>query len=468
MPDERRILTVATATATARLGRIGTTSRRCPAASSPHPALAPSTDKPEPSARSALQGKTDLCVQCGLCLPHCPTYALYRIEGESPRGRLALIQGALTGALHADARLSALLDHCLSCQACEAVCPSRVPFGEIMDEARAMLEPARHRTPAARLLRRGLLDGLVPHGAALRLAGRLLRVYQRSGLQAVARRGGLLGARRLADAEALLPPLAPVRRWRSRYAAQPPHRGVVALFIGCVASVADRPNLEAAVRVLTRLGFEVRIPRNQTCCGALHRHEAAPEAERRLARRNLEAFGDSDVPIVSLASGCCAQLVRYGTLLATPGGAAFATRVYDINRFLVESPWPADAQPAPLRARVAVHEPCTLRNALHGQDKPYRLLERIPGLDVIPLGGGAHCCGAAGAHLLHYAEDARRLREPKLQAVHALRPRFVVTSNIGCALHLAAGLRSDPQAPEVLHPVTLLDRQLRAGATRSD
>ncbi len=428
--------------------------------------MTPRTDHPEPSTRSTLPGKTDLCVQCGLCLPHCPTYALYRIEGESPRGRIALIQGALTGALHADARLLALLDHCLSCQACEAVCPSRVPFGEIMDEARATLEPARHRTPAARLLRRGLLDGLVPHGAALRLAGRLLRAYQRSGLQAVARRSGLPGG--LREAEALLPPLAPVRRWRSRYAAQPPRRGAVALFTGCVASVADRPNLEAAVRVLTRLGFEVRIPRNQTCCGALHRHEAAPEAARRLARRNLEAFGDSGVPIVSLASGCCAQLVRYGALLATPEGAAFATRVCDISRFLVESPWPTGVQPAPLHARVAVHIPCTLRNALRGQDQPYRLLERIPGLDVVPLGGGAHCCGAAGTHLLHYAEDARRLREPKLRAIRALHPRFVVTSNIGCALHLAAGLRGEAQAPEVLHPVALLDRQLRAGATRSD
>ncbi len=430
--------------------------------------MTPQTDNPEPGTRSALLSKTDLCVQCGLCLPHCPTYALYRIEGESPRGRIALIQGALTGVLHADARLLALLDHCLSCQACEAVCPSRVPFGEIMDEARTTLEPARHRTPAARLLRRVLLDGLIPHNAALRLAGRLLRVYQRSGLQTVARRGGLPEGLRVADAEALLPPLAPVRRWRSRYAAQPPRRGAVMLFTGCVASVADRPNLEAAVRVLTRLGFEVRIPRNQTCCGALHRHEAAPETAQRLARRNLEAFGDGDVPILSLASGCSAQLIRYGTLLATPGGAAFATRVCDISRFLVENPWPADARPAPLRARVAVHVPCTLRNALHGQDEPYRLLERIPDLDVVPLGGGAYCCGAAGTHLLHYAEDARRLREPKLRAIHALRPRFVVTSNIGCALHLAAGLRGDPQAPEVLHPVALLDRQLRAGATRSD
>lgn len=420
--------------------------------------MPPLSNTPPGDARSLL-AKTDLCVQCGLCLPQCPTYGLFRSEAESPRGRIALIQGSVNGAIGPDAALFAHLDHCLGCEACEAVCPSRVPFGAIMDTARAALEPARHRRPGARLLRRALLDGLVPRPAALRFTARLLRAYQRSGLQRALRRSGLLGTLRIAQAEALLPTLAPVRRWPEFTAARGPRRGSVALVTGCVASVADRPTLEAAVRVLSRLGFDVHIPAAQTCCGALHQHEGRPGRAKHLAQANVTAFGGSGAPVLVLASGCCAQLLRYGDLLGTAQAAGFAARVRDIGQFLVESDWPANVQAAPLRARVAVHEPCTLRNAVRQPDKPYRLLERVPGLELASA-TGAQCCGAGGAHLLHHADDAARLREPTLRAVRALRPHFLVTSNFGCAVHLAAGLREDPQAPQVMHPVTLLERQL--------
>lgn len=416
-----------------------------------------------PLDERALLRMTDRCVQCGLCAPACPTYALSREEAESPRGRIALIQGIACGALAADAHTLAHLDRCLECLACEDVCPSRVSFGTLMDGARALLERSRRRPRRERALRAVLLDG-VARPAALRLAGRALRLYQRSGLRAPARRSGALRGLGLDAPEALLPELAPVRRWHGRIPAQGPRRGTVALFTGCIAAVLDRPTLEAAVRVLTRLGFEVHIPSDQVCCGALHQHEGAPRAAARLARRNLAAFADPEVPIVTLASGCGAHLARYGTVWADDEAAAFAARVHDIHAFLAETPWPEDLPVAPLTARVAVHVPCTLANVLHRADAPRRILSCIPGLEVVALGGGTHCCGAAGAYVLHHPEEARRLREPKLAAVRALRADYLATANIGCALHLAAGLRGEPGAAEVVHPVVLLDRQLRAGA----
>ncbi|MHB1239401.1 MAG: (Fe-S)-binding protein [Gammaproteobacteria bacterium] len=425
------------------------------------------TRPPEGPRAAALLAAADHCVQCGLCLPHCATYAVSRDEGESPRGRIALIQGLLTGRLQAQPRLLAHLDHCLVCRACESVCPSRVPYGTIIDGIRAELEPRRGRSAAQRLLRRVTLDGIVTHRKALHFTVALLRLYQRSGLQIAARRSGLLDRLGLAGLEALLPALPPMRPWKSRYRAHGSSRGTVALFTGCVATVLDRVTLEAAIRVLNRIGFDVTVPAGQACCGALHRHNGASEGARSLARRNLRAFADPALTaVVGVASGCTAELSEYAQLLSDEDDTAFPQRVWDITRFVADTPWPASVTPAPLAARALVHDPCTLTNVLRVPDAPYRLLERIPGLKVDPLPGNAHCCGAAGSQLLTDRAQAQRLLEPKLVALRAARPQFLITSNVGCALHFAGALGHGLNDLELLHPVALLDRQLTAGAQR--
>ena len=428
----------------------------------------------DPSAR--LLARADHCVKCGLCLPHCPTYTLTLDENESPRGRIALLQGLASGALETDERLAGHLDHCLACRACESVCPSGVQYGRILDDGRALLAERRPLRGTARRLH-DLALGLVTHRRRRRALARLLRLYQRSGLRRAVRATGLLrlldlgaGGRRPghrpSDWEAQLPPVPAPPRWQARYPAQGERRATVALFTGCVGEALDGPTLNAAVRVLTRLGYEVLVPPAQTCCGALHQHGGDPHTARRLARDNLAAFADEQITaVVSCASGCGAQLAEYGALdwddaAERDRAEALAGRVVDIGAFLADRDWPVT--PAPLAARALVHEPCTLRNVLHAEAAAYRLLARIPGLDVEPLAGNALCCGAAGSYMLTEPEMARALRAPKLDAVEAGGPDLLVTSNIGCALHLAAGLRERGRpAPEVVHPIVLLDRQLQ-------
>ena len=412
--------------------------------------------------------QTDRCVMCGLCLPHCPTYRETQDEGDSPRGRIALMQSLDRNELDASSpRLAFHLDRCLECRACEAMCPSGVPFGALMDAARARIEPTRPRTRAQRLSRRLAMDVLVPDKRALRLTGRLLRLYQRSGLRYLARTTGLLRAAGLTRADTALPELTGPGRWLRYYPPSAPQRGTVALFTGCVAELADTQTLQASINVLNRLGFGVHVPRGQVCCGAIHQHNGEPERAAELAQRNIDAFAAVEPDaILTTASGCGAMLKEYGTLNHPPreGDAkatAFGARVQDINSFLDARDWAGTVRLAPLRARVAVHLPCSLRNVLKQPDAPNKLLSRIPQIELIPLTDHDRCCGAAGSYVLTQPDMADRLREPHIAAIRAQRPALVVTANVGCAMHLSAGLRAAGVTMEVIHPVVLLERQLR-------
>ena len=391
---------------------------------------------------------------CGMCLPHCPTYQISRDEGESPRGRISLIQGLASGRLELNARLETHLDHCLGCRACEAVCPSGVSYGEIIDGGRALMHGLDETMPALRLL-----NSLVPRPRRLRLAGRILRLLQRSGLQVLARGTGITRAMGLARLDALLPPLAPLPAWQDYYPPVGKQRGTVALFLGCFAEFTDRHTLDATVHILTRFGYGIHIPRRQTCCGALHLHQGDRRIAQHLADCNAAAFNTLQVDaIINTASGCGATLAEYPRNDFPPLDAP----VRDINTFLADLPWPEETRLAPLTKRVAVHDPCSLSHVLHQAKSPYQLLAQIPNLDLIPLPDNQRCCGAAGSYMLTEPEIADRLRDDKIAPLRKLDADILVTSNLGCALHLRAGIRAAGLNVEVMHPVALLAQQLRA------
>ncbi len=417
---------------------------------------------PSAARHSSLLKTTDRCVMCGMCLPHCPTYHLTRDEAESPRGRIALIQGVLSGRLEQTARLETHLDHCLGCRACEAVCPSGVPYGEIIDGARAALSEQAPPAPRWRRLAWGWVTGVISDRRRLYRAARALRFYQRSGLRRLARLTGLTRRGSLGRLDALLPPLPTPRAWPAQLPAQTEPRGEVGLFLGCVSDVADRATLDAAARLLTRLGYRVHLPEGQTCCGALHLHQGDPATAQALAQRNRAAFKAHALEtIISVASGCGATLAEY------PGqnGAALGAPVRDISAFLHGVSWPEDIRFAPLRKKVAVQDPCSLTHVLRQNQAPYSLLARIPEIELIALPDNRRCCGAAGSYMLTQPAMAEKLRDEKIAALKASGAEILLTSNIGCALHLRAGLRAAGMEIEVMHPIALLARQLRTAGT---
>jgi glycolate oxidase iron-sulfur subunit len=380
----------------------------------------------DPVAR--LQALAEQCVLCGLCLPHCPTYSLDRVESEGPRGRIRLAAGLASGRLAADRPDNWRgLDHCLGCRRCEAVCPADVQYGELLVEARRL---QRTRQPVA--IRQRLLEGLVARPRLLALATSGLRR-----LRPLLPRN--LRQRVPPSAPPRLAPLAPATVAR---------RGSVALFLGCIARDADGPVHAAAVRVLTGLGWDVHVPQAQGCCGALHRHAGAAEAESDLAARTAAAFADPGLSAVLVsASGCFDSVQR-----ALTGRVA----VHELLEFVAADPATADL---PLRNRaetVALHVPCTQATVVGAAAAASRVLGMIPGLQVIPLAGGHGCCGAAGSHMLLEPKRAAALRAPLLDAAEASGAATLCSGNIGCRLHVQQGLTARGGTMAVRHPIELL------------
>lgn len=420
----------------------------------------PASAEPATSLVESIRTAADLCVKCGLCLPHCPTYGMSADEGESPRGRIALMQALADGALPAAGRLEFHLDRCLGCRACERVCPSKVEYGRLIEAGRT-LAAAQHPRP-----RRRWLSRMIAGGAFVRAAP-ALRLYQRSGLQRLLRRSGLLKKTGLQRMDDLLPPLSAPLRLRPYHAPAAPRRGEVALFAGCMGAALEQDALRAAIGLLNGLGYGVHVPAAQACCGALHRHAGDAAGATELARRNIAAFNALPIEAITyLASGCGAALTEYPRWLENDGNApTFGATPIDLCSLLARIEWPSDLIPRPLRARALVHEPCSLRNVLRAGEAPYRLLRRIPGLSVEPLPGNARCCGGAGATLIEQPDLADALRTDKVAALKTATEggrehTILVTSNPGCALQLVAGIRADGIDVEVMHPATLLWRQL--------
>lgn len=391
-----------------------------------------------------LSRATDLCVKCGLCLPHCPTYGKTLDESESPRGRLGLIQAWANDQLPATPALLGHIDNCLLCRSCEAVCPAQVPYGSIVDEFRAITAPLQSKPLAAQVKSQAV---------ALSLRSPGLQRLSRP-LRGVLAKSGLLDAIGLGDSAAGLPEPFKHAPWQGFHPAQGWETARVALFLGCTAELADAQTVTAALRLLNRLGVSVSVPAGQGCCGAMALHAGKPADADRLRRRNLDAFADSRFDaILTIASGCGAVLKEYA------GAPAFAGKVQDISRFLAGHGWPASAPLQPLPGKALLHTPCSLKNVLKSELPVLDLLRRIPGVRLEALPKTVNCCGAAGTYLLDHPAMAQALRRDILNLAASKAPDYLLTSNVGCAMHLRAGLKRRGMAGvQVLHPVVLLER----------
>lgn len=358
------------------------------------------------------------------------------------------MQGLASDMLEATPRLERHLDHCLGCRACESVCPAEVPYGELIDAGRALLQT--RRTGRNRMLR--WAGGWLAGRRRRRTIGRLLRLFQRLQLMRI---GGLIFPR----LTSLLPQIS-AAPGPGHYEAIGRKRGRVQLFTGCVSELVDGSTLRDCVEVLNHCGFEVELPKKQGCCGALHQHNGLQTGAQPLFEANLAAFGASDVPVLGTATGCTAMLREYEIHAPGNAAAAFSARIEDIGSFLARH-WPKTLSIQTRPVTAWLHEPCSQRNVLGGFDSVMRLLHQIPGLEIQPLPGNTRCCGAAGSMMLTDAAQADLLLGHKLDAIEASPPEYLLTGNIGCAMHIAGGLRRRGLNVEVLHPVSLLARLLR-------
>ncbi len=247
-----------------------------------------------------------------------------------------------------------------------------------------------------------------------------------------------------------MPTNAKVGHWKKTYPTKTKPQGRVGLFTGCVGRISDRSGLNAAIKVLNHLGYEVVIPTNQGCCGALQRHAGDNKTAQQMSMQNQDAFSqDALDAIIYIASGCGAQLTQQ----------VFSVPTWEISHFLNSIEWPEGIDLQPLPYRVALHSPCTLEHQLKLGDQPARLLSRIPQIQLTPL-TEIDCCGAAGSYLIEQPTLADALRDRAIECIQSVEPEFLATSNSGCALHLASGLREKSKKRRVVHPVELIEMSL--------
>ncbi|MFY0545820.1 (Fe-S)-binding protein [Brevibacillus sp. H7] len=409
------------------------------------------------------------CMRCGFCQPACPTFRETGYEAASPRGRIALMKAVADGIMEPDQDFVDQMNLCLGCRACEPVCPAGVHYGQLIEQARDAIEDYVKHPWWVRVIRKLAFEHLLPHQRRLYWLGRLLGIYQRTGLQQAIRKAGLLRIlpQQLQEMESIMPEAAN-RGLAEELGTIVPARGErklrVGMFRGCIMDVLFQGTNVNTVRLLADAGCEVVIPPEQACCGALHAHSGEREQARALAKRNMAAFKEAGVDIiVSNAGGCGALLQEYDHLLKGDSeweeeAAWFSQRVRDISEVLVDLVKTSQWQP--LAKRISYQSSCHLRNGMKVTRHPAQLLQNIPGATFVPLFEADRCCGSAGIYNLVQPEMSSSILVEKMEHVAATQADILVTSNPGCLLQMKAGIRraglSDRM--EAVHLVDLLAR----------
>ncbi|MGH9639188.1 MAG: (Fe-S)-binding protein [Bryobacteraceae bacterium] len=414
------------------------------------------------------QADLDKCVHCGLCLNACPTYRELGLEMDSPRGRIYQMNAVKSGAPVTESYIEHL-ELCLACRGCESACPSGVPYGRLIEAARAQIESGREQSLSARLKKKLVFDYLLPSRGMLRTAGLGLWMYRASGLQRVVRGSGILkrwgnwgGIEALAP-EAQRPfffsqigktfPAIGGRKYR------------VAFLAGCIANVAFARLNEATVRVLQRNGCEVAIPAGQNCCGALHLHSGLKQEAAALARNNIDAIPAADFDaILTNAAGCGSTLKEYDELLEHDPAYAdkamrFREKMKDVTEFLASIDLNPDMRR--IEAVATYQDSCHLAHGQKIREAPRTLLKAIPGLTFREMPMADLCCGSAGIYNVVQNEMSMHILAHKMESVSATGASLIVTANPGCMLQLAAGARLFGNGERVLHVVEALDEAYR-------
>ena len=421
------------------------------------------------------QQDLDKCVHCGLCLNACPTYRELGVEMDSPRGRIYQMVQVATGAAPITESYLEHMSLCLGCRACETACPSGVPYGRLIEAARAEIQARVPKRAPWRQIENFAFGTLLVTPWMLRLLGAGLWLHQKSGLESLVRKTGLLklfgplGKIEHLTPEAQLPTF--YSNYGKVYFAEGPRKYRVAMLGGCIANVFFARLHEATVRVLQKNGCEVVVPAAQVCCGALHAHAGRREETRTLARKNIDALLMTDFDaIISNTGGCGATLKEYDEILEHDNAyrdkaKVFVSKMKDVNEFLASIE--LNKNMGRVERRITYQDSCHLCHGQKVKAAPRQLLKSIPGLEFVEMPASDVCCGSAGIYNVVENEMAEEILASKMRNANSVAPDQIASSNPGCMIQLAAGCKlhgtgklKDNDAP-VRHVVELLDEAYR-------
>jgi glycolate oxidase iron-sulfur subunit len=410
------------------------------------------TDAPE---RFLDYDKSLACIHCGLCLSSCPTYLETGNENDSPRGRIYLMRAVQDGRLPVQGKAVEHIDLCLGCRACEAVCPSGVQYGDLLEHTRDHIEKKYQRSTFQTFLRRVAIEKVFPFPNRMKLALLPAKITKRLGIEKFlpkfAREALSLIPEKCSEVQ--LPEVSPALGEK---------RGRVGFVSGCVMSVMFGETNAASVRLLNLAGCEVVTPPTQGCCGALYAHSGQLELARECARRNIEAFEKQNLDAIIInAAGCGSTLKEYGQLLHGDSeweerGKQFSAKVKDITEWM--APRIAECRFETTDTKVTYHDACHLAHAQRITKPPREIVKAVAGKNFVELPESDVCCGSAGTYNLTEPEMAERLQNRKIENILKTGAKIVVTSNPGCLLQIQAGLKKAGAQVEAIHIADYLDR----------
>jgi len=404
--------------------------------------------------------KTLACIHCGLCLSSCPTYLETGNENDSPRGRIYLMRAVQQGRLPVAGTAVRHIDLCLGCRACEAACPSGVPYGDLLEHTRDHVEKNYSRSAFQIFLRRVVIEKIFPFPGRMKLALTPARLARQIGLERLLPKLAREALSLIPDDcnSAELPALSP--------APAAARRGRVGFVRGCVMNVMfGRTNLNS-IRLLNAAGYDVVTPRQQQCCGALYAHSGNMDRARQCARANMAAFAGLDCEsIIINAAGCGSSLKEYGNWLGDKPARDFGVKVKDLTEWLVTNDFLKKAAFVPSGQRVTYHDACHLAHAQRITQAPRELVKAVAGKNFVDLPESDVCCGSAGTYNLTEPEMAERLQRRKTENILATRADVVVTSNPGCILQIRAGLEKAGSGAQVMHIADFLAQAIQPPPT---
>lgn len=410
------------------------------------------------------------CMRCGFCLPSCPTYIESgQKESHSPRGRIALMKAVTDGLIEPDEDVERTLELCLGCRACEPVCPSGVKFGHLLEEARDIIAQNKKHSLPTRAVRKIVFKELFPHQKRMRLAVGLLGLYQRTGLQAIARKSGVMKLipNNLSAMEKVLPKVPTMKQMKQRptYLLSI-HEKVskVAFFSGCLMDTMFLETNNATMKLLQLAGCEIVIPKDQACCGALHGHSGEKAIAKEMAKKNIEAFENLGVDyIITNAGGCGGFLIDYNHLLKDDPkwyerAISFKNKLKDISEILVEVEFHKKVKLCLPEQIITYQDSCHLRNVMKTASAPRTLLKSIQNTIYHEMKDADRCCGSAGIYNIVESEMSMQILDYKMEQALKTQAKTIVTANPGCLLQMKLGVERESQASniKVVHIVDLL------------
>ncbi|NNC68709.1 MAG: (Fe-S)-binding protein [Gammaproteobacteria bacterium] len=388
---------------------------------------------------------TDQCVMCGLCLPHCPTYTLAQTEPESPRGRIALVRALYEGKLDSSETIISHLGNCLTCMNCEHVCPANVNYEKIIDAGRAV---TYMQNSLLGLSQQSTLLFALSNARARKFFKACIYIFR------------TLGLIRLLPKTRLFSLLPETNNTLANITAHKSNGPTIAIINSCAGDLVSDETLTAATLVLSKLGYSVVEQKQTLCCGALHQHSGDLKTAKELRQKFIHSINQQNpYYLVSLATGCGAQIKRYAEL-DDISAEQLSKKIFDVNEFVLQQINKTSLSFRPLAKKVYLHKPCSQAQVINDATVVEQLLNNIPEIELVTFEDKLACCGAGGMNTLAQSELAKHLVENKILELKNTTANCLVSSNIGCALHFQAQLKNENTHVQVCHPITLLAQQM--------